>query len=84
MCMLLIIDYIIVLLYFWVIWNRCLSLRFSAEKAAYQNWEIDSINNFSFNNLTIFAEKWHNSSLKILVYLFLKIYSLTMTDIKFQ
>lgn len=84
MCILLIIDYIIILLYFWVIWNRCLLVRFSVEKAAYQNWETDSINNFSFNNLTIFAEKLHNSSLKILVYLFLKIHSLTMTDIKLQ
>lgn len=54
---LLIIDYIIMLLYFWVIWNKCLSLKFSSEKAAYQNWETDSMNNFSFNNFTVFVEK---------------------------
>lgn len=57
MCKPLIIDYIIMLLYFWVIWNRWLSLRFSAEKAAYQNWETDSMKNFSFNSLTVFVEK---------------------------
>lgn len=41
----------------------------------------------SFNNLfknLVFVEKQHNSSLKILDYLLLKIYSQPMTDIKFK
>lgn len=54
---LLIIDYTIMLLYFWVMWNRCLSLGFSAEKVTYQNWETDSMNNFNFNKFTVFVEK---------------------------
>lgn len=57
MHILLITVYTIMPLYFWVIWNRCLSLRFSAEKATYQNWETDSINNFSFDKFTGFVEK---------------------------
>jgi len=50
-------DNTFTLLYFRVIWNRCLLLRLSAEKATYQNRETDSVNNFLFKKFTLFCRK---------------------------